>query len=77
MNTKQYLGMIAAAIAGGGIGMSVGAMTKGEASEERGDSGLQQTGQFLYGGITGGIVGTGIGIGIGGTASALKHILGK
>ena len=77
MNIKQHPGMIAAAIAGGGIGMSVGAMAKGETSEERGDSGLQQTGQFLYGGITGGIVGTSIGIGIGGTASALKHILGK
>ena len=29
------------------------------------------------GGITGGIVGAGIGVGVGGTASALKHILGK
>lgn len=46
MNIKQHPGMIAAAIAGGGIGMSAGAMAKGEASEERGDSGLQQTGQF-------------------------------
>ena len=77
MNIKQYPGVIAAMIAGGGIGMATGAMTKGETSEERGDSGLQQTGQFLYGGVTGGIVGTGIGVGIGGTASALKHILGK
>lgn len=77
MNIKQYPGIIAATIAGSGIGMSVGAMTRGEQSEERGDSGLQQTGQFLYGGITGGIIGTGIGAGIGGTASALKHILGK
>lgn len=73
----NHLGIIAATIAGGGIGLATGAMTRGERSEERGDSGLQQTGQFLYGGITGGIVGTSIGIGIGGTASALKHILGK
>lgn len=77
MNIKQYPGVIAATIAGGGIGMSAGAMTRGERSEEYGDSGLQQTGQFLYGGITGGIVGTGIGVGIGGTAYALKHILRK
>ena len=77
MNIKQHPGMIAAAIAGGGIGMSVGAMTKGETSEERGDSGLKQTGNFLYGGFTGSLVGTGIGLGVGGTASALKHILGK
>lgn len=77
MNIKQHSGIIAATIAGGGIGMATGAMTRGERSEEHGDSGLQQTGQFIYGGITGGIVGTGIGVGIGGTASALKHILGK
>lgn len=73
----NHSGIIAATIAGGGIGLATGAMTKGERSKERGDSSLQQTGQFLYGGVTGGIVGTGIGIGIGGTASALKHILGK
>ena len=73
----NHPGIIAATIAGGGIGLAIGAMTKSERSEENGDSSLQQTGQFLYGGITGGIVGTGIGVGIGGTASALKHILGK
>ena len=77
MNIKQYPGIIAATIAGGGIGLATGAMTRGERSEERGDSGLQQTGQFLYGGITGEIVGAGIGVGVGGTASALKHILRK
>ena len=77
MNIKQYPGIIAATIAGGGIGLATGAMTRGERSEERGDSGLQQTGQFLYGGIAGGIVGAGIGVGVGGTASALKHILRK
>ena len=73
----NHPGIIAATIAGGGIGMAAGAMTRGERSEERGDSGLQQTGQFLYGGITSGIIGTGIGAGIGGTASVLKHILRK
>ena len=77
MNIKQYPGIIAATIAGSGIGMAAGAMTRGEHSEERGDSGLQQTSQFIYGGITGGIVGTGIGVGVGGTASALKHIVRK
>ncbi len=68
---------IAATIAGGGIGFAAGAMTRGERSEERGDSGLKQTGNFLYGGFTGSLVGTGIGLGVGGTASALKHILRK
>ena len=73
----NHPGIIAATIAGGGIGLATGAMARGERSEEGGDSGLQQTGQFLYGGITNGIIGAGIGAGIGGTASALKHILGK
>ena len=73
----NHPGIIAATIAGGGIGLATGAMTKGERSEERGDSESQQAGQFLYCGITGGIVGAGIGVGVGGTASALKHILGK
>lgn len=77
MNMKQYPGIIAAMIAGGGMGMATGAMARGERSEEDGESGLQQTGQFLYGGITGGAVGTGIGASVGGTAYALKHILGK
>ena len=73
----NHPGIIAATIAGSGIGFATGAMSKGEQSEERGDSGLKQTGQFLYGGVTGGAIGTGIGIGIGGTAAALKHILRK
>ena len=73
----NHPGIIAATIAGSGIGLATGAMIRGERSEEHGDSGLQQTGQFLYGGITGGIIGTGIGAGIGGTASVLKYILGK
>lgn len=77
MNIKQYPGAIAATIAGSGIGFATGAMTRGERSEERGDSGLKQTGNFLYGGVTGGLVGTGIGLGVGGTATALKHILRK
>ena len=77
MNIKQYPGIIAATIAGGGVGLATGAMTRGERSEERGDSGFQQTGQFLYGGVIGGGIGAGVGIGIGGTASALKHILRK
>lgn len=73
----KHPGIIAATIAGGGIGLSIGAMSKGEQSEERGDSGFQQTGQFLYGGVIGGGIGAGVGVGIGGTASALKHILRK
>lgn len=70
-------GIIAATIAGSGVGLATGAMIKGERSENQGDSGLQQTGQFLYGGITGGVIGGGIGVGIGGTAFALKKVLGK
>ena len=73
----QHPGIIAAAIAGGSIGMAANAMNKGEMSEKNGETGLHQTGSFLGGGITGGIAGTGIGLGIGSAAYALKTILGK
>lgn len=69
--------MIAAGIAGGGIGAAIGVMSKGEELENMGATGFQQLGGSVVGGITHGIVGTGIGVGTAGTAMALKHILGK
>lgn len=67
--------IIAATIAGGGIGTAAGFMTKGERAEEAGASNLQQLGQSTIGGLSGGIVGTGIGAGIGGTAVALSNLM--
>lgn len=69
--------MIAAGIAGAGIGTAYGFMSKGEQLENMGASGLQQLGGSVAGGVTNGVAGAGIGIGAAGTAMALKHILGK
>lgn len=69
--------IIAAGIAGAGIGTATGFMTKGERLEEQGASIGQQFGGSLVGGLGGGLVGTGIGVGVSGTAVALKNILGK
>lgn len=77
MKTNVPPAMIAAGIAGGGIGTAAGIMSRGEELENMGATGFQQLGGSVVGGITHGIVGTGIGIGTAGTAIALKHILGK
>lgn len=69
--------MIAAGIAGGGIGTVYGFMKKGEQLENMGAGGLRQLGGSVAGGVTNGVAGTGIGIGAAGTAMALKHILRK
>ena len=69
--------MVAASIAGGGIGLAKGFMTKGEVLENQGATPMQQLGGGLAGGIGQGLVGAGIGLGISGTAVALKNILKK
>lgn len=69
--------IIAASIAGGGIGTAAGFMTRGEELENVGASGLQQLSGATVSGITHGVAGVGIGIGVAGTAMALKKILGK
>lgn len=69
--------MIAAGIAGNGIGTAIGFMTKGETLENQGATVGQQFGGSLIGGFSGGLVGTGIGLGVSGTAVALKKILKK
>lgn len=69
--------LIAAGIAGGGIGTAVGFMTKGEELENMGASEMKQLTGSTVGGITHGIAGAGIGVGVSGTAIAIKKILGK
>lgn len=69
--------IIAAGIAGAGIGTATGFMTKGEKLENQGASTFQQFTGSTVGGLSGGLIGTGIGVGVGGTAVALKKILGK
>lgn len=69
--------IIAATIAGGGIGTAAGFMTKGEELENAGASGFQQLTGSTVSGITYGIGGAGIGAGVAGTAMALKKALGK
>lgn len=69
--------IVAAAIAGGGIGTAAGFMTRGEELENMGAPGLKQIGGATASGITHGVAGAGIGVGAAGTAMALKHILGK
>lgn len=70
-------GIIAAGIAGGGIGTAVGFMTKGEELENAGASEFQQLTGSTVGGLQKGAIGAGIGVGVSGTAIALKKILGK
>jgi hypothetical protein len=77
MKVNMPPAMIAATIAGGGLGVASGFMVKGEESENRGASTLQQLGDSVAGGISYGVTGAGIGIGVSGTAVALKKILGK
>lgn len=77
MNKSKYPEIVAATIAGVGIGSVTNAMIKGERSEQEGDSDMKQIGNFALGGLSGGIIGGGIGLGVGGTAHALKQILRK
>lgn len=69
--------MVAAMIAGGGIGTTAGFMTAGERLEEQGAPVSQQLTGGLGNGLKDGIIGTGIGAGVSGTALALKSILRK
>ena len=76
--TKQLPpAMIAAMIAGGGIGTAAGFMTAGERLEEQGASVSKQLTGGIGNGIKDGLIGTGIGAGISGTAYALKTIFRK
>lgn len=77
MNINIPPSVIAAGIAGSGIGAAAGIMKKGEALENRGASDLQQITGSLGAGVTHGLAGAGIGVGISGTTVALKKILGK
>lgn len=67
----------AAAIAGGGIGLSAGFLTRSEKLENSGASTPKQVAGGLAHGVGTGLAGAGIGVGISGTAAALKGILGK
>lgn len=77
MKTNIPPAMIAAGIAGGGIGTAAGIMSRGERLENMGVSEFEQLTGSAVGGIKYGIAGAGIGIGVGGTAMALKKIIGK
>ena len=77
MNVNIPPAVIAAGIAGGGLGTAYGFMSKGERLESQGATDFQQVTGSITGGISGGVVGIGIGAGISGTTMALKHILGK
>ena len=69
--------MVAAGIAGVGIGTAAGFLTKSEELENQGASVGSQVGGSLVNGLGTGVAGAGIGLGVSGTAVALKHILGK
>lgn len=69
--------IVAASIAGAGIGTATGFMVKGEKLENQGASINQQLGGSLVGGLEGALIGTGIGAGVSGTAVALRSILRK
>lgn len=77
MKTNIPPAIIAATIAGGGIGTAAGFMTRGEELEKMGASGWQQLGGSTVSGVTHGVAGAGIGVGVSGTAWALKKALGK
>jgi hypothetical protein len=74
---KKHPGLIAASIAGGGIGVAAGVMNKGEQLENYGASDGRVIMGSITGGITYGLAGAGIGIGTAGTVMALRKILGK
>ena len=69
--------IIAASIAGGGIGLAGGAMVKGQRLEEQGASEFDQFTKPLGTGITTGLIGAGVGAGVSGTALALRKVLRK
>ena len=76
--TKQLPpAMIAAMIAGGGIGTAAGFMTAGERLEEQGTPVSKQLTGGIGNGIKDGLIGTGIGAGVSGTAYALKQVFRK
>ena len=76
--TKQLPpAMIAAMIAGGGIGTAAGFMTAGERLEEQGAPVSKQLTGGIGNGIKDGLIGTGIGAGVSGTAYALKQVFRK
>lgn len=76
--TKQIPpSIIAAMVAGGGIGTAAGFMTAGEKLEEQGAPVSKQLTGGIGNGIKDGLIGTGIGAGISGTAYALKTIFRK
>lgn len=76
--TKQIPpAMIAAMIAGGGIGTAAGFMTAGERLEEQGAPISKQLTGGISNGIKDSLIGTGIGAGVSGTAIALKQIFRK
>ena len=76
--TKQIPpSIIAAMVAGGGIGTTAGFMTAGERLEEQGAPVSKQLTGGIGNGIKDGLIGTGIGAGISGTAYALKTIFRK
>lgn len=69
--------IIAATIAGGGIGTVTGFMTQGEKLEEQGATGMQQLTGSVGSGLKDGVIGAGIGVGASSTVYALKKVLGK
>ena len=76
--TKQLPpAMIAAMIAGGGIGTAAGFMTAGGRLEEQGAPVSKQLTGGIGNGIKDGLIGTGIGAGVSGTAYALKQVFRK
>lgn len=77
MNKQLPPAMIAAMIAGGGIGTAAGFMTAGERLEEQGAPVSKQLTGGIGNGIKDSLIGTGIGAGVSGTAIALKQIFRK
>ena len=76
--TKQIPpSVIAAMVAGGGIGTAAGFMTVGERLEEQGAPVSKQLTGGIGNGIKDSLIGTGIGAGVSGTAIALKQVFRK
>lgn len=69
--------VVAAAIAGGGIGLVGGAMISGQQAEEAGAPLSQQALSTLSGGASAGLTGTAIGFGGSVALTAAKQILRK
>ena len=79
MNANKIINptIIAGAIAGGGIGVAGGFLTKSQRLEEQGASVPSQIGNGFVAGAGYGLAGAGIGVGGTGVASALSTILRK